>query len=110
MRNRITAIRLSLRDSYLRLYTHNYVRISRRRTAKRTFIPLKEHCTPFSEDLWKDITAFWAPYRNVKKERAWFEFYNTNCENKDLLKYYIPDTIYYAEIDTFSQTQKDVKH
>ena len=31
----------------------------------------------------------------------WFAFYNTVCENKDLLKYYIPDTIYYSEIDTF---------
>ena len=101
MKNSITALRLSLRDSAFRLYTHNYVQISRRRAAKRTLKHFKAHCTPFSDELWKDITTFWAPYRNVNKERGWFEFYNTNCENKELLKYYIPDNIYYAEIDTF---------
>ena len=101
MKNSITALRLSLRDSAFRLYTHNYVQISRRRAAKRTLKQFKAHCTPFSDELWKDITTFWAPYRNVNKERGWFEFYNTNCENKELLKYYIPDNIYYAEIDTF---------
>ena len=101
MKKSITALRLSLRDSLFRLYTHNYVQVSRRRAARRTLKHFKAQCTPFSDDLWKDITTFWAPYRDVKKERGWFEFYNTNCENKDLLKYYIPDNIYYAEIDTF---------
>lgn len=90
-----------LRDRLLRIYTHDYVKLTRRRGTNRTFIDLKDHTTPLTPEQEKEILEFWAPYHDVKKDLRWFEFYNTNCENKELLKYYIPDNIYYAEVDTF---------
>ena len=99
--NRIVALRLSIRDRLLRLYTHDYVKLTRRRTAKRAFAALRGHLTPLTAAQKQDILSFWGQYRDVSKELHWFEFYNTCCENKELLKYYIPDNIYYAEIDTF---------
>ena len=99
--NKLVALRLRIRDRLLRLYTDDYVKLTRRRTARRAFNALKDHLTPLTPALKQDILSFWGQYRDVKKELHWFEFYNTACENKELLKYYIPDNIYYAEIDTF---------
>lgn len=89
------------RDRLFRLYTHDYVKLTRRRQAKHVLKGLKSRMTPLSAEQKEEILKFWEPYRDVKKELKWFEFYNTNCEDKSKLKYYIPDTIYYCDIDTF---------
>ena len=99
--NRIDAIRIRFRDRLLRLYTHDYIKVSRRRNANRELKVFSKQSTPLTQEQKRDILAFWDQYRNVRKEMDWFAFYNTGCENKELLKYYIPDTIYYCEIDTF---------
>lgn len=98
---RIDAMRIGLRDRLLRLYTHDYIKLMRRRNANRELKVFRKRSTPLTAEQKQDILAFWDQYRNVRKEMDWFAFYNTVCENKDLLKYYIPDTIYYSEIDTF---------
>ena len=98
---RIDAIRIAFRDRLLKLYTHDYIRLMRRRNANRELKVFRKNSTPLTPEQKKDILAFWDQYRNVRKEMDWFAFYNTVCEDKELLKYYIPDTIYYAEIDTF---------
>ena len=94
-------IRLDLHDRFDKIYTRDFIRISRRRFSQREMIHFRKNCTPLTTEQRREILAFWDPYRNVRKEMEWFAFYNTNCENKELLKYYIPDTIYYSEIDTF---------
>ena len=98
---RIDALRIGFRDRLLRLYTHDYVQLMRRRNANRELKVFQKRSTPLTPEQKQDILAFWDQYRNVRKEMDWFAFYNTGCENKELLKYYIPDTIYYSEIDTF---------
>jgi hypothetical protein len=98
---RIDAIRIAFRDRLLKLYTHDYIRLMRRRNANRELRAFRKRSTPLTAEQKRDILSFWDQYRNVRKEMDWFAFYNTVCENKELLKYYIPDTIYYAEIDTF---------
>lgn len=97
----ISSLLLRFRNRLFRLYTHDYVSLSRRREAKRSFNKLRKNITPLTPAQKQDILSFWSQYRDVKHELHWFEFYNTNCENKELLKYYIPDNIYYAEVDTF---------
>ena len=101
MKKKIVALRLRLRDRLLRLYTDDYVKLTRRRTARRNFVSFKPQATPLTAEQKQDILSFWKPYRDVSKDLNWFEFYNTNCEDKELLKYYFPDNIYYSEIDTF---------
>lgn len=101
MRRRIDAIRIRFRDRLLRLYTHDYIKLMRRRNATRELKIFRKQSTPLTAEQKRDILAFWDQYRNVRKEMEWFAFYNTVCDNKELLKYYIPDTIYYSEIDTF---------
>jgi hypothetical protein len=89
------------RDRILRIYTDDYVRINRHRTAIRVLKWVSHNSTPLTDEQKNEIITFWKPYHNIKKEMGWFEFYNTSCQDKDKLKYYIPDTLYYCDIDTY---------
>lgn len=48
------------------------------------------------------IHDFWKPYCRLSKD-SWnrFEFYNAITDNPEILKYYIPECIYYSLIDSF---------
>ena len=99
--NPILKILYRVRDRLLHIYTDDYVRLNRRRTASRVLQEISPNSTPLTREQIHDILAFWKPYHDVKKYLPWFEFYNTNCKDKDKLKYYIPDTLYYCDIDTY---------
>ena len=71
----------------------------RKAFAKRDFIQKKGHVTPLTDSQKKDIITFWKPICKIKKELNWFEFYNSFCLDKEQLKFYIPDSIFYSAID-----------
>lgn len=96
----ITNLRLKLRDRFERVYTEDLVRISRVRRAKQIF-PLKEpQSLPLTDEQKKEISSYWKQYRNVDGLMHWFAFYNASCKDKTKLKYYVPDGVYFSEIDT----------
>lgn len=97
----ISSIRIGLRDRFVKFYTEDLVKISRKRTVNRGYRKRRLQAEPISAAQKAEIIEFWKPYRNVEKEIGWFEFYNFHCEDKSKLKYYIPDSIYFTEIDTF---------
>lgn len=99
--SKISDIRIGLRDRFVKFYTDDLVRISRRRTISRGYRKRRIQSEPITEAQKAEIIEFWKPYRNVEKEIGWFEFYNYHCEDKSKLKYYIPDNIYFTEIDTY---------
>ena len=92
---------LRLRKRFFLIYTRDYIWVSRRRDAKRDLRNIGSHSLPLTPSEKEEILAFWEPYRSVRKELAWFEFYKASCEDLSVLKYYIPDSIYYPEIDMF---------
>ncbi len=74
----------------------------RKRYAHNSFLKKKSKTTPLTDTQKKEIIEFWKPlYSNIKQELHWFEFYNSFCDNKENLKYYIPDSIYYSIIDLY---------
>lgn len=96
----ISKLRLKLRDRLERVYTEDLVRISRVRRAKQVF-PLKEpQSLPLTKAQKEEISAYWKQYRNIDGLMHWFAFYNASCQDKSRLKYYIPDGVYFSEIDT----------
>lgn len=99
--NKIAAIRIGLRDRFVKLYTDDLVRISRKRNIKKGFRRRRIQSEPITDAQKAEIIEFWKPYRSVENDIGWFEFYNYHCEDKSKLKYYIPDDIYFTEIDTF---------
>jgi len=99
--NQLVAMRMRMRDRVIRFYTHDLVRISRKRRARQLLGFKREHLTPLSKEQRDEILSFWKPFRNISGEMKWFEFYNSTCQDKSLLKYYIPESVYYTQVDTF---------
>lgn len=98
---KIRGLLLALRHRFALIYTRDYEQFRRRRISKRNLKKIGSCSIPLTSDEREEILSFWKPYRNVKKELGWFEFYKASCEDLSQLKYYLPDTIYYSEIDTF---------
>ncbi len=70
----------------------------------------KEHATSLNNEQWDEIKTFWKPYIKSCRSlplvlwggvRCWFSAYNTSCDKKEKLKYYLPEIIYYPYIDAF---------
>lgn len=101
MSNSLAKFKIYLWNSYGRFYDWYEFSHARRQYAKNCFTEKQINTTPLSDAQKQEIISFWKPYYNIKKELHWFEFYNTYCEDKQLLKYYIPDSIYYSIIDAF---------
>ena len=99
--NKIAELRIKLRDRFIRLYTDDLVKISRRRQSNKNFKNRRPQMQPISSSQKEEIKSFWEPYRKLGKEIRWFDFYNAFCEDKRLLKYYIPESIFFSEIDTY---------
>ena len=99
--NPLVAMRMKMRDRVLRFYTHDLVKISRKRRARQLLGFKTEHLTPLSAEQRDEILSFWKPFRDMTSEMKWFEFYNGLCQDKTKLKYYIPESVYYTDIDTF---------
>lgn len=85
----------------MRFYTDDMVRISRHRRANQLLAIKHDHRKPLTASQRSDIIDFWKPYRNITSELGWFEFYNSICLDDSLLKFYIPESVYYCDIDTF---------
>ena len=66
------------------------------------------HCTPISNRQMKVIKDYWnslgVPESQI--DYRWFEFYNTFCQDKSTLKYYIPDNWFYCYVDLFFSDYK----
>ena len=59
---------------------------------------------PINNSLWTDIKSFWHSYLgdNIDiMDFRWYDVYNSIEDDKDLVKYYIPDVFYYAFIDEY---------
>lgn len=71
-------------------------------------LDLKKECVkPLSEEQKKEIDNFWSIYIDKEKledfiDYRWYSIYNQLNNNKSFeLKYYIPDTFYYAFVDEY---------
>lgn len=66
----------------------------------------KAKAESISNELWYEIKSYWSDYYNFDRllyhyfggVRQWYEAYNVNCIDKENLKYYIPEIIYYPQI------------
>lgn len=79
---------------------------SRMRGRKRFTMLDLEKKLPQAKDVDKtlvnDVRNFWEKVIGVKKVNySWFEIYNSLEENKDRLKYYVPDEFWYTCVDSF---------
>ena len=101
MSNSLAKFKIFLWDTYAKFYDWYEFPYSRGKQTKMSFIKKRINATPLSDAQKQEIISFWKPYYNIKKELHWFEFYNTYSEDKQQLKYYIPDSIYYTIIDVF---------
>lgn len=79
----------------------NHLRKTRIGLAQRNLEYKLANLVPLSDAQRKEIEDFWRPYRDVSKDMQWFEFYNWCSDGKADIKRYIPDNIYYAEVDFF---------
>ena len=96
----ITGIKGRLSDIYT-VSRNKHLKNDRLSKAKKYFLPKQEHQLPLTETQKADIIGYWKPYADVSSELNWFAFYNRFCEDKDSLKYYIPDSVFYTDIDMF---------
>lgn len=100
MKSAIASIPYRLRLLYEKFYSVHLVRISRHRDCKRNLRDkLKFHSKPLSPSQRDEILAYWNQYTPVKRHLRWFEFYHDTCPDSRQLKYYIPDSIHFADID-----------
>lgn len=99
--SKIAALRIGLRDRFIRMYTDDLVKIARKRQANKIYKRNVPYMLALQPDQQQEILNFWQPYRKVDKELGWFAFYNATCPDKSKLKYYIPDSLFYSEFDRF---------
>ena len=97
--NPLTSLRLNARDRFIKFYTEDLVRISRKRRAHQIFPRKAPQSLPLSQAQKDEISAFWRHYRPIDNEMKWFAFYNASCTDKSQLKYYIPDGVYFTDFD-----------
>ena len=99
--NKIGALRVKLRDRLIRFCAEDLVKASRVRHSNRTFGRKQPQSLPLSPAQQQEILDYWRPYRKMDKELRWFAFYNAMCSDKTQLKRYIPDHIFYGEVDLY---------
>ena len=99
----ITNTRIQLRDRLLRFCNDDLVRISRVRNTFKGFNRAWPNLLtePLQPEQRQEILSFWKPYREIEKEMRWFDFYNNLCPDKSQLKWYIPDVIFYSDVDRY---------
>lgn len=84
------------------LYKVTTVRMNRQRwTMKTDFKNKQVNTEPITESQKKEILAFWSKYQNLGDNICWFDFYNACSDDKSQLKYFIPDSFFYRDIDLF---------
>ena len=76
-----------------------YRKRHRRRLCSTDLVKKQHHMTALDVVQRDEVITFWQPYKDVAKEMRWFEFYNSFCSDKSRLKYYVPDSIMYLDID-----------
>jgi hypothetical protein len=99
--SKIGELRVKLRDRLIRFTTIDLVKASRVRHSNRTFGRKRPQSLALSPAQRQEILEYWKPYRKIDKELHWFAFYNAICTDKTQLKRYIPDHIFYGEIDLY---------
>ena len=100
VKSTITWIKGQLSDLYTAT-RERHLKNDRLSKAKKYFGPKQEHQLPLTEAQKAEILAYWKPYMDVSGQLNWFAFYNRYCEDKETLKYYIPDSVFYTDIDMF---------
>lgn len=85
----------------LATYKDNHLRKSRMKVGHQALEVKQGKRLPVSSAQRSEILSFWKPYRDVSQYLPWYEFYNWCSDGKGDLKRYIPDDIYYAEVDFF---------
>jgi hypothetical protein len=93
VKSRLAGIYSSSRDKHLKR--------DRLGRAKRYFLYKSEHQLALTESQKKEIAGYWNQYQDISGQYHWFAFYNRYCEDKASLKYYIPDSLMYSDIDLF---------
>ena len=85
-----------------RIYNKSIVSWSRSWYSKRDINTNVYRRKSLTKQQKAEIVNYWNNYCHLTKT-SWkfFEFYNYLCEEKSLLKYYIPEDIYYSKIDTY---------
>lgn len=93
---------MKLHKKLSRLYDDCHVmyrKRHRRRVCRIDLAKKQHHLTALDSSQRDEVIAFWQPYKDVTKQMQWFEFYNSFCSDKSQLKYYVPDSIMYLDID-----------
>lgn len=81
-------------------YNKQMVRLSRSLDVKNDILSNPYHRKELSLDQKTEIKQFWKPYKTLSAiDWMWFEFYNAIADDVSLLKYYIPESIYYPYVD-----------
>ena len=89
-------------SQYLSSCRDKNLRKTRLKYGERYFVKAKqEHKMALTPAQSQEIKDFWKPYRDVTGLMGWFEFYNSFCTDKSQLKYFIPDSVFFTDIDMF---------
>ena len=99
LKSLLNDIRTRLVHAYMDARDNN-LRKNRYKVGQRTLLIKLGHLSPLSSSQREEVLSFWNQYRDVSKVMQWFEFYNWCSDGKADIKRYIPDSIYYSEVDT----------
>lgn len=101
--NKFKSFSSQVKGHLLRIYQYyrdKNLKNDRLTRAKRYFLPKQGHLTALEEVQKQEILDYWGTLvGDVKGLLGWFEFYNTYCEDKSKLKYYVPDSVFFTDID-----------
>lgn len=99
MKSIIGRIRRFVANKYVEL-RDRHLKNERLKTAKKYLSAKLGHLRPLTSSQQEEIIKYWSQYTDVSRELKWFEFYNNcNCNDGPQLKYCIPDSIMYGDID-----------
>lgn len=97
-----------LRNRLYRLYNEDTVRISRNNFIHRELKNNEYTSKPLTKEQKLEIQSFWSQYTSLDKDAwKWFEVYNSVKPKGAILKYYIPDNIYYTKVDMHFSNQRE---
>lgn len=96
------------RNRLYRFYNEDTVRLSRERFIHGELNNNEYASKPLTEEQKIEIQSFWSKYATLDKDAwKWFEVYNSVMPKGAILKYYIPDNIYYTKVDMHFSNQRE---
>lgn len=100
MKSILGRLRRFISNKYIEL-RDRHLKNERLKTAKHYLGEKLGHLSPLTSGQREEIINYWSQYTDVSGEMKWFEFYNSfkAVNDETHLKYCIPDSIMYGDID-----------